>query len=346
MKISFNFLPTNGPYGGGNAFVKNLSKGLSRLGHEVSFDLRTKDLDFIIVLDPRWRHDLASYNSKAIVRYLFRNPDTIVLHRINECDERKNTRHINHKLRKLNYLADHTILVGQWMTKLNLFDKSREKINLDESVSVIHNGSDKSLFFPKVVQPMYPLEKVKLVTHHWSSHVMKGLETYLYVDRQLEESNWKSWLEFTYIGNLKKPDLFRSTRIIPPLGGVELADELRKHHVYISASQNEPGGNHQNEAGLTGLPIIFLNSGCLPEYCEGFGVKFSSNSEIFQALQHISSNYDAYRKKMFAFPHTHERMIQDYNKLLLKLDSQRSLLLENRHLFRRPLTLARLLFPI
>lgn len=94
------------------------------------------------------------------------------------------------------------------MTKLNLFDGSREKVNLDESLSVIHNGFDKSLFFPKVVQPMNPLETAKLATHRWSSHVTKGIETYLYVDRQLEESNWKSWLEFTYIGNLKKPDLF------------------------------------------------------------------------------------------------------------------------------------------
>ena len=51
-------------------------------------------------------------------------------------------------------------------------------------------------------------------------------------------------------------------RYVPPLDGEALAAELRSHHVYITGSQNEPGGNHQNEGALCGLPIIYRTSGC------------------------------------------------------------------------------------
>ena len=37
---------------------------------------------------------------------------------------------------------------------------------------------------------------------------------------------------------------------------------------------NEPGGNHQNEAINCGLPVLYKDSGCMKEYCDGFGICF------------------------------------------------------------------------
>ena len=49
---------------------------------------------------------------------------------------------------------------------------------------------------------------------------------------------------------------------------------LSKNHVYLTASINEPAGMHHIEGALSGLPIIYRNSGAIPEYCSDFGVSF------------------------------------------------------------------------
>ena len=38
-------------------------------------------------------------------------------------------------------------------------------------------------------------------------------------------------------------------------------NELKKHDIYITASENEPSGNHHMEGALCGLPILFKDSG-------------------------------------------------------------------------------------
>ena len=81
----------------------------------------------------------------SILRYLlFKNPNAIVIHRINECDERKNTKLLNFRLRLTNYVTDHTVFVGTWLKKLNLVYKRKNFMS-----TVILNGSDKKTFHSK-----------------------------------------------------------------------------------------------------------------------------------------------------------------------------------------------------
>ena len=47
-------------------------------------------------------------------------------------------------------------------------------------------------------------------------------------------------LSFTYIGNLPKNFKFNASQQIKPLHGLELAEELKKHNIYLTASKNEP----------------------------------------------------------------------------------------------------------
>ena len=63
-----------------------------------------------------------------------------------------------------------------------------------------------------------------------------------------------------------------------------LAAELKRHHAYVTGSMNEPGGNHQNEGALCGLPLLYRRSGCMPEYCAGFGIDFAGVDEVPAAL--------------------------------------------------------------
>ena len=75
----------------------------------------------------------------------------------------------------------------------------------------------------------------KIVTHHWSSNKMKGFDVYKKLDELSEEVDWKGKIEFTYIGNLPKGFNFKNSRVINPLSGEKLAEQLVSHHIYITA---------------------------------------------------------------------------------------------------------------
>ena len=53
---------------------------------------------------------------------------------------------------------------------------------------------------------------------------------------------------------------FINTKVISPISGKKLAEELRSQDFYITGSINEPSGNHHIEAAC-GLPIMYINSG-------------------------------------------------------------------------------------
>ena len=79
--------------------VSSISEALLKNWHEVVFDLTTKDVDLILIIDPRSKLKI-SLLVHEILKYIEKiNPNTVVVHRINECDERKNTRLLNFKLR-------------------------------------------------------------------------------------------------------------------------------------------------------------------------------------------------------------------------------------------------------
>jgi hypothetical protein len=97
---------------------------------------------------------------------------------------------------------------------------------------------------------------------------------------------------------------------------------LRAHHVYLTGSINEPGGNHQIEGGGCGLPILYRNSGCLPEYCEGFGIEFIE-SDVEPAIRSMLKQYSDYQARMIDFPHNAFRTSQNWLSLICELDSKR-----------------------
>ncbi len=122
----------------------------------------------------------------------------------------------------------------------------------------------------------------------------------------------------------------------PPLDGTLLADELRSHHAYVTGSQNEPGGHHQNEGALCGLPLLYRNSGCMPEYCDGFGVPFAGTQDLEQALEKLMTTYPQLVEAMPRYPWTAERMTREWIALFEELMKQRSAIVGRRRLWRDP----------
>jgi hypothetical protein len=306
MKISIGSKIVEGPWGGGNLFVKNITRFLESNGHEVIFDLSDADIDLILLTDPRSRKESSStFNHIDIQKYKkYVNKNVAVVQRINECDERKNTSGTNEIYLTASNTADHVIFVSTWLKNLYV------NLGLENNKSsVILAGSNKEIFNPSN-SAVLTNQKVKIVTHHWSSHVNKGFKIYDQLDKMLLNEAWRERIEFTYIGNPSSDYKLSNSKFIPPLAGKELADELKRHHLYITASLNEPSGNHHIEAAQCGLPILFLDSGGIPEYCEGFGVSFTLDFE--EKLDYIIKNYTKFKKNMKNYPFHSEKMCKEF----------------------------------
>ena len=91
-------------------------------------------------MDPRHTSPHFTFGIKEIIYYITKINVSTIIHRINECDERKNTHFMNF-LKLINYYADHTVFIASWLKKLNLWHKNTH--------SVILNGVNRNIFYSK-----------------------------------------------------------------------------------------------------------------------------------------------------------------------------------------------------
>ena len=332
MKIAIGFKVKNDSWGGGNQFANSLVNAAIKRGFEVTFCLKDKDIDIILLTDPRSYIAGITFGSFEIIKYLlFKNKNAIVVHRINECDERKNTKYMNTFLRWSNYCADYTVFISSWLKKLNIYQKNKKSM-------VILNGGDPRNFRDYESNVWDGKSPLKIVTHHWSPNFMKGFDVYKQIDNLLTTKDWKSKIEFTYIGNLPKDFIFKKAIHIKPLSGKRLGKELSKHHLYLSASINEPAGMHHIEGALCGLPIIYRFSGALPEYCKEYGISFEKE-DFLPALNKMLIEYPQFKKKIVNYPHNSEKMTEQYLNLFSELLENRDKIIKKRSLFKSPILL-------
>jgi hypothetical protein len=335
MKVSLGMEPRSGPWGGGNQFGQSLTDYLRRKRASVFFDLRQPDLDLIVLTGSRAS---AAYSYQDVVRYLLRrNWKAVVVYRVNECDERKGTMGVNQKLIRGNICADHTVFISSWLRDLLL----GQGLETPEH-SVIRNGANREVFNVQGHKRWNRSDKIRLVTHHWGAGYLKGFDIYERLDRMLSEPTFSQKLEFTYIGNLPRGFGFTNVNYVAPQSGFDLAAHIRSHHVYLTASQNEPAGMHHIEGASCGLPLLYRESGALPEYCTGFGISFTAEN-FEQKLKEMMSTYNHWADRMKDYPHSAERMCEGYYNLFLDLLQRRDDILKQRGWRRRPFWLARAL---
>ncbi len=319
MKISIGSHVVKGPWGGGNLFVINLSNYLIKKGHTVIYDLIDDDIDLILLTDPRGKNSSSSsFDHNDIKTYKKHvNPNAVVVHRINECDERKQTTGLNDFYLRASEVANKVVFVSEWLK--NIFLDLGMSSNKS---SVILSGSDKDIFNNINSSTWKKDSKLKLITHHWSANLNKGYAVYKQLDDLISTKKWKDKIEFTYIGNISDEFNLLNTKIISPKEGDELAKILKDSHVYVTGSINEPSGNHHIEGAQCGLPILFLDSGGTTEYCRDFGLGFTDDFEL--KLEQIIADYDLYRKKMDQYPLNSEIMSEEYLTLFKNLVDNRN----------------------
>lgn len=305
MKIAFNRQIRRSPWGGGAHFASAFADYLIAHNHDVVHQLES-DVDWIIMLDPR--HETNGFSVNEIFNFKRQYPNVKILHRINDTGVTRGGEELDHMLlMSNNAVANCTVFISEWVRNHFVskgFDSNKPH-------SVIHNGCNTEFFYSHHVG--YAHMPLRLVTHHWSDNPAKGLDVYRYIDEQAAELN----IEFTYVGRYPKEYTPKYTRIISPLYGKALGDELRKHDVYVTGAKYEACGSHHVEGAACGMPVLFhKNGGGVVEMASRYGVGISNVEELPEALQQIKHDYFAIARKINSIDFSAKSMCAKYMELM------------------------------
>ena len=265
MRILINRKPVDGPWGGGNLFVKAFCQYFRSIGHEVVHDFQ-KDVDVIFMQDPRYSDLGISINE--IAKYKQMNPRVGLIHRVNECDARKGTTDMDFLLRECSKITDLTVFVSKWM------ENYHKALGWHCSkTSVVYNGVDLDHFKKR---DKIKNGKINIVTHHWSDNPLKGADVYKFLDDFVGENPEE--YTFTYIG--RSGIEFKNSNLISPLYGKSLGEELSKYDVYVSGSKYDPGPNHIIESIACKIPTLcHSQGGGSVEFC-GSHMSYENNGGL------------------------------------------------------------------
>lgn len=295
MKICILYKFVEGPWGGGNQFLKALRDHFREKG---SYSESLEEAQAIIFNSHQCFKDVLDAKN--------RYPDKIFIHRVDGpiFYVRGKDQAIDKNIYRFNNLvADGTIFQSRWSR-----DKNYELgIKRSQYETVIINAPDPGIFNRKGKRKQN--KKVRLIATSWSGNIRRGFEIYQYLDGHLDFNRY----EMTFVGN--SPVEFKNIKWIKPVPSQELADILREHDIYITASQNDPCSNALIEALHCGLPAVARNDGGHPEITGKAGILFEDEAGAIEAIDMVAQNYTHYQtqinlpsldeigQKYYEFPH-------------------------------------------
>ena len=261
-----NRKPVDGPWGGGNHFLIGMVEECKKRGWQVTHTME-RDVDIIYLHDPR--PDELGVGINEAIQYKTYFPGCLIVHRVNECDARKATTGVDNLLKQTSMYTGMTIFVSEWMKQYHL----KNGWHCDTNI-VFYNGVKKDHFFER---EKLSNGKINIVTHHWSSNYLKGFDVYNLLDEWVSSNQDYT---FTYIG--REQGTFKNTKVIPPLFGKALGEELGKYDVYVSASRFDPGPNHILESLACNIPTYSHVDG-------GGAVEFSGESHTYKDFDELKN---------------------------------------------------------
>lgn len=310
--VAISMRPTRSPWGGSSPFVWQLHRILQRRGYDVIYHLRRKP-DLVFIIDPRADHPAKRFTLKDLVPFRKAHPEVPIVHRINECDQRKGTDFMDELLRQTNALSDYTIFIAEWLRDYFVerwFDANKPH-------SCIYNGADPSIYHPIGYRLPREGEPIRIVTHHWSDNPMKGFDVYEKIDHLIADGALKGFEQWV-IGRWPKTIQWKSSRLIRPMTGRPLAEHLRQCHFYVTASRWEPCGMHHVEGAQCGLPLLYHeDGGGIVEAGMKYGLGFRDN--VVERIHEMAARLPELRDKLLNAMPSGERMALDYADVIQKL---------------------------
>lgn len=284
MKICIYYKLQNGPWGGGNQFLKALKKELVKRGHHITHEIE----DCVdIFLFNSWSMDLT-----VLKKIKQQSANLKIVHRLDGVPTLygRSIEDQNYAL-ALNEFSDLTVFQSKWASD------SFFRIGLDPNINyaIIHNGVDAEIFNSMGRKKWDGSEPLKIITTSWSNNSQKGFPYYKELDKMVKNNND---ITFTFVGRLPDGFIFENSTYIVPQDSIALSKILRDHHVFFQASKNDACSNAMIEAMNCGLPVIYHNSGGNPEICqqEVFGIPMDEDMRV--CLNRMKKRYDEIYKNL------------------------------------------------
>jgi len=286
MKVYICFPYTDGPYGGGNQFLKALRTIFIEKNIYTS---NVEEADIILFNSMNGLFD--AYKCKR------KNKKAVFVHRVdgpcklynNESDYRDD------QVYRINArIADATVFQSEFSKNASIKMGCPHK----KYEVVIHNACDQSVFYPTNIsfaEDKALFHKVRLIATSYSDNWNKGFKDYQWLDKNLDFSRY----EMKFVG--RTPCEFDNIEHISPVGSEDLAEYLRGADIYIIASRKEPCSNALIEAISSGLPVIAYNDGSHPEVIGRNGEIYSAIEEVPRILDSVLQNYSQYAEGIERF---------------------------------------------
>lgn len=303
--VAVSMVPTRSPWGGASPFVWQLQRILERRGCRVQYHLRGR-IDLVFIIDPRHDHPAKRFGLRELEVFRRSNPKVPVLHRVNECDQRKGTNDMDEWLRRTSEHADYTVFIAEWLRDYFVakwFDPARPHC-------CIYNGADPAIYHPFGSARPADGEPMRIVTHHWSDNPLKGFDVYEKVDHLIADGKLPGFA-LRVIGRWPSGIRWKSAELLGPMTGKPLARRLRECHIYLTASRWEPCGMHHVEGAQCGLPLVYHeDGGGIVEAGKKYGLGYRDDPS--EALRAVAERWSEFRAKVFAAMPSGDRMAMEY----------------------------------
>lgn len=285
MKIYFNREPVAGPWGGGSKILRTIVDACAQAGHHVTFS-RESGIDVVFCMDPR---PGASGTFEDLLKM-----GAPIVQRVGDVG--------SHGKPELSLLLLKTLPHAARVIYPSAWAMAQTGVR-----GIIIPNAPIRDFYAYRSDRVVPSRPIRVVTHHWSNNPKKGFALY----REFIDRTRLMDIEFTFIG--------RSDGSIPSIGVMdasELAQELPKHDIYLTASEEEAGANHVLEAMAVGLPVAYsVLGGSIVEYCHS-GLGFTSPTEAVSVVTHIANNYAQFKGQVVKYTRTMDEQAKEYVSIL------------------------------
>lgn len=286
FKINILYPFVDGPWGGANQFLKAVRNYFKIIG---SYDEQIDNSDVILFNSSPSStfHKLVKETYTIKQKY----PDKLIINRI---DGPVNVyRGKNKSIDKAFYLftkhfCDGTIFQSNW-SRDESYSDGMEKNSFETTVL---NAPNPEIFNSHDTIELNKEEKIKLIATSWSSNWKKGFEVYKWLDENLDFTKY----EMIFVGNT--PIKFKNIIHKEPVDSKGLSIELKKSHIFITASQSDPCSNSLIEALHCGLPAIGLDDGGHTQIISKGGEVFINKEDIPNLLEKILSDYEKYKQNI------------------------------------------------
>jgi len=281
MKVSILSRFVDGPYGGGNQFLKALVSYLQERGKYETDPLRA---------------DIVLVNSKDMLEYvpeLVEKHKKTIVHRVDGVFgvyRGQAHLHLDHQVYYfLKNFANGVIYQSNWSKVCHKQNGAPTHSN----ETVIYNAPNPNIFNRKPSNNDLHANKVKIVTTSWSPNVRKGFGTLQFLDQNLDFEKY----EYIFVG--QSPVKFKNIKMLEPLPSEKLAQVIKSCDIFITATENDTCSNSLIEALSCGLPAIGLQSGGTPEIIREGGQIFNNNEELLTSIDEVATNLDMYKNNIF-----------------------------------------------